>query len=75
VGKVKFGPAKLKGPSKLKLALISYFFILIELPAESMRRMYSHAVDLEVEDKTDKTRQLERLVESSTHFGMMNVLT
>jgi hypothetical protein len=41
-----------------------------KLLTERMRRMYSCAVDVEVEDKTGR---LERLVENSMHFRTMNV--
>jgi hypothetical protein len=41
-----------------------------ELPTERMRRTYSGAVDVEVEDKSD---YLERLVEDSMRFRTMNV--
>jgi hypothetical protein len=41
-----------------------------EPPTEMMRRMYSCAVDVKVEDKSG---YLERLVETSMHFRAMNV--
>jgi hypothetical protein len=40
-----------------------------EPPTERMRRMYSCAVDLEVDDKSG---HLERLVEHSMHFRTIN---